>query len=98
MLNKNKTERLVLDGKTLVYRFENGYYWVFCPQTTEFYRFNQQGFAILIGISIGSIDTEVALRIKKSKTVKNFLYYLIEQNLINEQSLRELNLLGERNN
>ena len=95
MLKKYKTEKLTIEGRTLMYREENNYYWAYCPKTIEFYKFNEQGFAILLGISEGLFDSKIALKMKKSESAQSFLHYLLEHQLCSEKYLKKINILLE---
>jgi len=90
---KNKIQKIQIAQKTFIYRYENNYFWLYCPQQLEFYRFNKDGFAVLLYIDREKVDTEIATIIKKNKKAQAFLAYLVGHEIVNEKNLRKSGLL-----
>jgi len=90
---KTKTRKLRVGSKTFIYRKERGDFWLYSPKSIEFYKFNRQGFAILLGIGKNGFESKIIKKLSKSIQAQNFLHYLVEHELVAKRRLRELNLL-----
>lgn len=98
ILVKNKTKKLKIGQKTLIYRREGESYWLFCPPKIQFYEFNNDAFAILLCISRRDFNSKLTAKIRKNILVQEFLKYLVENCLVTKKYLKNLCLLTEREN
>ncbi|MDO8515207.1 MAG: hypothetical protein Q7S14_01780 [bacterium] len=93
MLTVNKTRKLKIGHKTLIYRREGESYWLFYPQKIQFYEFNKDAFAILLCVSRGNFNSNLTSKIRKNASVQKFLRYLVENGLVTKKCLKNLCLL-----
>lgn len=88
---KNKIQKLKLDGKDLIFRKEDGDFYVYCVQTSTFYKFDKVGFSIILLLSrktppqklLKVLERQYKLsREQSTRCLRNFTSYLITQKLL----------------